>query len=207
MWTPDVYEGSPSPVTAFFSSAPKVAAAALFARLLHEPFVGVEAEWRQILVFLAVASMFVGAVGAIGQTNIKRLMAYSSIGHMGYALVGLAAGGEEGVSSLLVYLTIYLVMNLGVFAFIVAMTRGGAGQVRIADLAGLSRTQPVAALCLAMLMFSLAGRAAASRILRQVVRLPGGGERRPRAAGDRRGGGERDRGFLLPAHRADPLCR
>ena len=157
MWTPDVYEGAPSPVTAFFASAPKVAAAVLLARVLHEPFAAAAAEWRQILVFLAVASMFLGAVAAIGQTNIKRLMAYSSIGHMGYALVGLAAGTEDGVQALLVYLAIYLVMNLGVFAFIVSMTRGGVTKVGIENLAGLSRTQPAAALCLAMLMFSLAG--------------------------------------------------
>ncbi len=157
MWTPDVYEGAPSPVTAFFASAPKVAAAVLLARVLHEPFAAAATEWRQILIFLAVASMFLGAVAAIGQTNIKRLMAYSSIGHMGYALVGLAAGTEEGVQALLVYLAIYLVMNLGVFAFIVSMTRGGVTKVGIENLAGLSRTQPAAALCLAMLMFSLAG--------------------------------------------------
>ena len=157
MWTPDVYEGSPGPVTAFFASAPKIAAAALFARLLFEPFGEVVHEWRQILIFLSVASMFVGAVAAIGQTNIKRLMAYSSIGHTGYALVGLAAGTEEGVASLLLYLTIYLVMNLGMFAFIVSMARDGNTKVRIQDLAGLSQNQPVAALCLAVLLFSLAG--------------------------------------------------
>ena len=157
MWTPDVYEGAPSPVTAFFASAPKVAAAVLFARVLHEPFAAAVQEWRQILIFLAVASMFLGAVAAIGQTNIKRLMAYSSIGHMGYALVGLASGTEEGVQALLVYLAIYLVMNLGVFAFIVSMTREGVTKVGIENLSGLSRTQPTAALCIAMLMFSLAG--------------------------------------------------
>lgn len=157
MWTPDVYEGSPSPVTAFFASAPKVAAAALFARLLYEPFAAAADSWQQILIFLAVASMFVGAIAAIGQTNIKRLMAYSSIGHMGYALVGLAAGTQAGLVSVLVYLTIYLTMNLGTFAFIVTMARGGSTKVRITDLAGLSTTQPVAALCLAILMFSLAG--------------------------------------------------
>ena len=157
MWTPDVYEGAPSPVTAFFASAPKVAAAILLARVLHEPFAAAAGEWRQILVFLAIASMFLGAVAAIGQTNIKRLMAYSSIGHMGYALVGLASASATGVQALLLYLAIYLVMNLGVFAFIVCMTREGVTKVRIDDLRGLSRTQPVAALCLAMLMFSLAG--------------------------------------------------
>jgi len=157
MWTPDVYEGAPSPVTAFLAAAPKVAAAALLARVLHEPFAAAVADWRQILVFLAVASMFLGAIAAIGQTNIKRLMAYSSIGHMGYALVGLASGSEAGVSSLLFYLTVYLVTNLGVFAFIVCMARDGVTKARIENLAGLSQTQPTAALCIALLMFSLAG--------------------------------------------------
>lgn len=157
MWTPDVYEGAPTPVTAFFASAPKVAAALLFARLLYDPFRDAAGEWQQILIFLAVASMFLGAVAAIGQRDIKRLMAYSSIGHMGYALVGLASATPEGIKSLLLYLTIYLVMNLGVFAFIVTMRRDGSTRVQIADLAGLSRSQPVAATCLAALLFSLAG--------------------------------------------------
>ncbi len=157
MWTPDVYEGAPGPVTAFFATAPKVAAAALLVRLLYQPFGPLVAEWQQILTFLAIASMFLGAVAAIGQTNIKRLMAYSSIGHMGYALVGLAAGTPDGASSVLLYLTIYLVMNLGAFAFIVSMRREGAARVRIEDLAGLSRSQPAAALCLATLLLSLAG--------------------------------------------------
>lgn len=157
MWTPDVYEGAPGPVTAFFATAPKVAAAALLLRLLYQPFAPLAAEWQQILTFLAIASMFLGAVAAIGQTNIKRLMAYSSIGHMGYAMVGLAAGTPDGASSVLLYLTIYLVMNLGVFAFIVSMRREGAARVSIGDLAGLSRSQPMAALCLAALLLSLAG--------------------------------------------------
>ena len=157
MWTPDAYEGAPSPVTAFFASAPKVAAMLLFARLLHEPFVDAVADWQQIIIFLSVASMIVGAVGAIGQNNIKRLMAYSSIGHMGYALIGIAAGTEEGIRSLLIYLPIYLVMNLGVFSFIVMMTRGGTTKVRLSDLSGLSQTHPAVALGIALLMFSMAG--------------------------------------------------
>jgi len=157
MWTPDAYEGAPSPVTAFFASAPKVAAMLLFARLLHEPFVDAVADWQQIIIFLSVASMIVGAAGAIGQNNIKRLMAYSSIGHMGYALIGIAAGTEEGIRSLLIYLPIYLVMNLGVFSFIVMMTRGGATKVRLSDLSGLSQTHPAAAFGIALLMFSMAG--------------------------------------------------
>ena len=157
MWTPDVYEGSPTPVTAFFATAPKVAAATMFARVLYDAFGGAVGDWRQILAFLAVASMFLGAVAAIGQTNLKRLMAYSSIGHMGFALVGLAAGTELGAESLLVYLAIYVTMNTGVFAFIMCMERDGAPVTKISDLAGLSRSQPGNALALAALMFSLAG--------------------------------------------------
>lgn len=157
MWTPDVYEGSPTAVTAFFATAPKVAAAVLFARLLYDGFQAAIPEWQQILIFVSVASMFLGAIAAIGQSNLKRLMAYSSIGHMGYALVGLAAGTEQGAQSLLMYLAIYVVMNLGVFAFILTMERGGRPVVGIEDLSGLARTRPAQALGIAVLMFSLAG--------------------------------------------------
>jgi NADH-quinone oxidoreductase subunit N len=157
MWTPDVYEGSPTPVTAFFASAPKVAAAALFARVLFDAFGGAVADWQQILAFLATASMFLGAVAAIGQTNIKRLMAYSSISHMGYALVGLAAGSETGVQALLIYLAIYVVMNVGVFAFILNMQRDGAPVTDIRALAGYASAEPGRALGLFLLLFSLAG--------------------------------------------------
>ncbi|MEM7745191.1 MAG: NADH-quinone oxidoreductase subunit NuoN [Pseudomonadota bacterium] len=157
MWTPDVYEGSPTPVTAFFATAPKVAAGILFARVLYQGFGDVVADWQQILVFIAIASMFLGAIAAIGQSNLKRLLAYSSIGHMGYALVGLAAGTEEGASALMIYLIIYLVMNLGVFAFILTMERDGQPVATIGDLAGLSRTKPAQAMAVAILMFSLAG--------------------------------------------------
>ena len=157
MWTPDVYEGAPTPVTAFFATAPKMAAGALFARVLFDGFGNAPEAWQQILVFVAVASMFLGAIAAIGQTNLKRLMAYSSIGHMGYALTGLAAGTEAGAQALLVYLVIYLVMNLGVFAFILMMERDGQPVVGVADLAGLARTRPGHALALAVLLFSLAG--------------------------------------------------
>ena len=157
MWTPDVYEGSPTPVTAFFATAPKVAAGVLFARVLFDGFGDAVREWQQILVFVAVASMFLGSIAAIGQTNLKRLMAYSSIGHMGYALVGLAAGTEAGAQSLLLYLAIYVVMNAGVFAFILCMEREGKPVVQISDLAGLSRSRPAQALAIAVLMFSLAG--------------------------------------------------
>ena len=157
MWTPDVYEGAPTPVTAFLATAPKVAAGALFARVLFDGFGGAVGEWRQIIVFVAIVSMFLGSIAAIGQTNLKRLMAYSSIGHMGFALVGLAAGTEAGAQGLLLYLVIYVIMNVGVFAFILTMEREGKPVVQIADLAGLSTARPAQALALGVLMFSLAG--------------------------------------------------
>ena len=157
MWTPDVYEGAPTPVTAFFAAAPKFAAMALFARAIIQPFPGLVDEWRQVIVLIAVMSMVIGAFSAIMQTNIKRLMAYSSIGHMGYALVGLAAGNEAGVRSVLIYMTIYLITTLGAFGCILAMRRGDAQKEDIGDLAGLSRSQPGLALALTILIFSLAG--------------------------------------------------
>jgi NADH-quinone oxidoreductase subunit N len=157
MWTPDVYEGSPTPVTFFFATAPKVAGGAVFARVLFDGFGAAVVEWQQVLVFISIASMFLGAVAAIGQSNLKRLMAYSSIGHMGFALVGLAAGTEAGAQSLLIYLATYVVMNLGVFTFILSMERDGTPVVSIADLAGLARVRPGHALAVAVLMFSLAG--------------------------------------------------
>lgn len=157
MWTPDVYEGSPTPVTAFFASAPKVAAAAMFARVMYDGFGDAPEAWRQIIVFISIASMFWGSIAAIGQTDIKRLMAYSSIGHMGFALVGLAAGTEQGAQALLVYLAIYVVMNIGMFAYILCMERGGRPVTQISDLAGLSKASPGHALALTALLFSLAG--------------------------------------------------
>jgi NADH-quinone oxidoreductase subunit N len=157
MWTPDVYEGAPTPVTAFFATAPKVAAAGLFARVLFDGFEAAVADWQQVIVFVAVASVFLGSVAAIGQRNLKRLMAYSSIAHMGFALVGLAAGTEQGASALMFYMAIYVIMNLGVFAFILSMEREGKPVVQVADLAGLSRTKPAQALAVAVLMLSLAG--------------------------------------------------
>ena len=157
MWTPDVYEGAPSPVTAFFATAPKLAAMALLARLLHDGFGGAPGDWGQILAFLALASMFVGAIGAMLQTEIKRLMAYSSISHMGFALVGLASGTERGVQAVLIYMAIYVTMSVGVFAFILSMRRDGQQVTRISDLHMLSAAQPTAALALLILMFSLAG--------------------------------------------------
>jgi NADH-quinone oxidoreductase subunit N len=157
MWTPDVYEGSPTPVTAFFATAPKAAAAAMFARVLYDAFGGAVADWQQILSLLAVASMFLGAVAAIGQRNFKRLMAYSSIGHMGFALMGLAAGTVEGAQALLIYLAIYVTMNVGVFAFILNMERDGKPVVEIYSLGLYSRVEPARAAALAVLLFSLAG--------------------------------------------------
>jgi len=157
MWTPDVYEGAPTPVTAFFASAPKVAAMALFVRAMVSPFAAVTHDWQQIITFISIASMVLGAFAAIGQSNIKRLMAYSSIGHMGYALVGLAAGSEAGVRGVIIYLLIYVTMTVGTFACILAMSRGGQSLEKIQDLAGISRTNPVLAFMFAMLMFSLAG--------------------------------------------------
>ncbi len=157
MWTPDVYEGAPTPITAFFAAAPKVAGMAMFVRTTTVAFPGIVMQWQQIVVFVAIASMALGAFAAIGQRNIKRLMAYSSIGHMGFALIGLAAGTPEGVEGVLVYMAIYLTMTLGTFACILSMRRDGQMVENIADLAGLARTKPTMAFFLAMLLFSLAG--------------------------------------------------
>jgi NADH-quinone oxidoreductase subunit N len=157
MWTPDVYEGAPTPVTAFFAAAPKLAAMGLLVRVLMEPFGHMVAQWQQIIVFVSIASMVLGAVAAINQENIKRLMAYSSIGHVGYALVGLAAGTQDGVRGVLIYMAIYLVMNIGTFGCILLMRQKGRMVEGISDLAGLSRTRPAMAAALAILMFSMAG--------------------------------------------------
>jgi NADH-quinone oxidoreductase subunit N len=157
MWTPDVYEGSPTPVTAFFAGAPKVAAIALLTRFTVEGFAPLTADWQQVVVFISIASMGFGAFAAIGQRNIKRLMAYSSIGHMGFALVGLAAANVEGVRGVLLYMAIYMTMTLGSFAVILAMRRRDGMVEDISELSGLSRTNPVMALLLTILMLSLAG--------------------------------------------------
>jgi NADH-quinone oxidoreductase subunit N len=157
MWTPDVYEGAPTPVTAFFATAPKVAAVALFVRVLAGPFAEAVAQWQQVLVLAALGSMVLGAFAAIGQSNVKRLMAYSSIGHVGFVLMGLAVGGESGLRGVLVYMAIYLVMNLGAFGVLVAMRRDGRALERVDDLAGLGRTDPAMALAMAIFMFSMAG--------------------------------------------------
>ncbi len=157
MWTPDVYEGSPTPVTAFFATAPKMAAMALFARVLHDAFGGVSADWSQVLAILSLLSMFLGAVAAIGQTNIKRLMAYSSIAHMGFALMGLAAGTAFGVQAMLIYMAIYVTMNVGTFAFILSMERDGVPVSDIASLNQYAKREPGRALAMLILLFSLAG--------------------------------------------------
>jgi NADH-quinone oxidoreductase subunit N len=157
MWTPDVYEGAPTPVTAFFAAAPKVAGMAMFVRAAVVAFPGITSQWQQIVVFVAIASMLLGSFGAIGQRNFKRLLAYSSIGHMGFALVGLAAGTAEGVQGVLVYMAIYVTMTLGTFAVVLSMRRSTGAVESIDQLAGLSRTNPTAAFFLAMLLFSMAG--------------------------------------------------
>jgi NADH-quinone oxidoreductase subunit N len=157
MWTPDVYEGAPTPVTAFFAAAPKMAAMALIVRVVVGAFEPALIDWQQIIVFVAIASMLLGAFAAIGQRNIKRLMAYSSIGHMGYALVGLSAGTLDGVKGVAIYMLIYLVMTLGAFACILAMRRKDGNVEQIDDLAGAISTNPFMATVLTVLMFSLAG--------------------------------------------------
>jgi NADH-quinone oxidoreductase subunit N len=161
MWTPDVYEGAPTPVTAFFAVAPKTAALALLVRVMVDPFGRLVGDWWQVIWAIAIASMVLGALAAINQQNIKRLMAYSSIGNMGYALIGLATsgkpGGETGVRGILFYMAIYVIMTVGAFGAILCMRRKGKMVEGIADLAGLARTQPGLALALAIFMFSLAG--------------------------------------------------
>ena len=157
MWTPDVYEGAPTPVSMFFALAPKMAALGLFIRFMIAPFGPLVGEWRQIIVFLSIASMVFGAVAAVAQHNIKRLMAYSSIGHVGYLLIGLAAGTTDGIRGMLVYLAIYLFMNVGAWAVILCMRRQGQMLEEIADMAGLSRTRPALALAFGIFLFSLAG--------------------------------------------------
>ncbi|WP_127900200.1 NADH-quinone oxidoreductase subunit NuoN [Solirhodobacter olei] len=157
MWTPDVYEGAPTPVTAFFATAPKVAAMALIARLAEGAFGSAPKDWGQVLALLSVASMFWGAIAAIGQRDIKRLMAYSSITHMGFALMGLAAGTAGGVQAMLIYMAIYVTMNVGTFAFILSMQKDGEPVTDIDSLRMYSRREPLKALALLVLMFSLAG--------------------------------------------------
>jgi NADH-quinone oxidoreductase subunit N len=157
MWTPDVYEGSPTPVTAFFATAPKVAAMALMARLVHDAFGAIPGDWGQVIAALAVASMFLGSIAAIGQRDIKRLMAYSSIAHMGFALMGLAVGTATGVQAMLIYMAIYVTMNVGTFAFVLSMERDGRPVTDIDSLNLYARREPGKALAMLVLLFSLAG--------------------------------------------------
>ncbi|MFT6531805.1 MAG: NADH-quinone oxidoreductase subunit N [Limimaricola cinnabarinus] len=157
MWTPDVYEGAPTPVTAFMATAPKMAAIALFARVVFDGFGGIVGDWQQIIAFLSVVSVFWGGIAAIGQTNIKRLMAYSSIAHMGFALMGLASGTAFGVQAMLIYMAIYVTMNIGTFAFILSMERDGRPVTDINSLHMYSRYAPMRALAMLVLLFSLAG--------------------------------------------------
>ena len=157
MWTPDVYEGSPTSVTSFFALVPKIAAITVFIRFMYVPFINVISEWQTIIIFLSIASMILGAFAAIGQTNIKRLMAYSTIGHMGYALAGLATGTNQGIQSTIIYLTIYLVMNLGAFGCIFMMKRENVFYENINDLSGLSKNHPLLSLSFLIILFSLAG--------------------------------------------------
>jgi NADH-quinone oxidoreductase subunit N len=157
MWTPDVYQGSPTSVTTFFALVPKIAALTVFIRFMYVPFINVVDHWQPIVIFLSIGSMVLGAVAAIGQTNIKRLMAYSSIGHMGYALAGISTGTNEGLQSTLVYLTIYVAMNLGMFCCIYMMKREKNYYEDINDLSGLSKNHPLLALSFIIILFSLAG--------------------------------------------------
>ena len=157
MWTPDVYEGSPTSVTSFFALVPKIAAITVFIRFMYVPFINVINQWQTIIIFLSIASMILGALTAIGQNNIKRLMAYSTIGHMGYALAGLATGTNQGIQSTIIYLTIYLVMNLGAFGCIFMMKRENVFYENINDLSGLSKNHPILAFSFLIMLFSLAG--------------------------------------------------
>ena len=157
MWTPDVYEGAPTPVTAFFATVPKMAAICLFIRVMYDAFGNIINDWQQIIALLSILSMFLGAFAAIGQTDLKRLLAYSSIAHMGYALIGLAAGTEFGVQSVLEYMTIYITMNIGVFAIVMSMQQDGQSVTEIASLKMISETDPGKAIALVILLFSLAG--------------------------------------------------
>ena len=157
MWAPDVYEGSPTSVTLFFTMVPKIAALTVFIRFLYVPFLSLIDQWQMILVFLSIASMIFGAIAAIGQTNLKRLVAYSSIGHVGYTLAGLATGTNDGIQSSVIYITIYIIMNLGLFSCLLMMKRNNQYYESIDDLSGLSKNHPLLSLSLLVILFSLAG--------------------------------------------------
>ncbi len=157
MWTPDVYEGAPTPVTVFFATAPKIAALALFMRFLMEPFASAVGQWQQVVIFVSLVSMLVGALGAIMQTNIKRLLAYSSIGHVGFMLMGLAADNQGGVQAILIYMTVYVFMSVAMFGAVLLMKRGGESLENISELGGLSQTNPLLAIVFSICLFSMAG--------------------------------------------------
>ena len=157
MWAPDVYEGSPTPVTLFFTMVPKIATLTVFIRFLYVPFLNLIEQWQMILIFLSIASMLFGAIAAIGQTNLKRLIAYSSISHIGYALAGLATGSNEGIQSSVIYITIYILMNLGFFSCLLMMKRNNEYYEDISDLSGLSKNHPLLSLSFLVILFSLAG--------------------------------------------------
>ena len=157
MWAPDVYEGSPTSVTLFFSIVPKIAALAVFIRFLYSPFLNMFDQWQSIILFLSIASMIFGAIAAIGQKNIKRLIAYSSIGHMGYVLAGLSTGTNNGIQSSIIYISIYFVMNLGLFCSIFMLKRNDKYYENIEDLSGLSKNHPLIAFSMLIILFSLAG--------------------------------------------------
>ena len=207
MWTPDVYEGAPTPVTAFFSVAAKIAALALFVRFMIEPFGGLLVEWRQVVVFLSVASMILGAVAAIAQENIKRLMAYSSIGHVGYALIGLAAATPNGIRGVLVYMAIYLFMNLGTWAVILCMRQKGQMLESISDLSGLGRTQPGSGAGAGHFHVRAGRDPADRRVFRQALYFSRRDRRQSCRARDYRRRRERGRRVLLPAHRQGHVFR
>ena len=157
MWAPDVYEGSPTSVTLFFTMVPKIAALSVFIRFLYVPFLNLIDQWQTILIFLSIASMIFGAIAAIGQTNLKRLIAYSSIGHVGYILAGLATGSNDGIQNSVIYITIYILMNLGLFSCLLMMKRNNKYFENIEDLSGLSKNHPLLSLSLLLILFSLAG--------------------------------------------------
>ena len=157
MWAPDVYEGSPTSVTLFFTMVPKIAALTVFIRFLYVPFLNLIDQWQMIIVFLSIASMLFGAIAAIGQTNIKRLIAYSSIGHIGYTLAGLATGSNEGIQSSIIYISIYVIMNLALFSCLLMLKRNNQYYEDIDDLSGLSKNHPLLSLSLLVILFSLAG--------------------------------------------------
>ena len=157
MWTPDVYEGSPTPITAYFIIVPKIAAIGLFIRFLIEPFGDFWLEWKEIIIFISIGSMIIGSLAAILQNNIKRLLAYSSIGHVGYMLIGLAAGSESGIRGMIIYVSIYIIMNIAIFSVLLSMKVKNQYVENISDISGLSKKNPIISIVLTIAMFSMAG--------------------------------------------------